>query len=303
MTRDDEEVDGHNAYGDDPEAVTLSAYFEAAECCFARQRSVKLPLSSKLLDHLCGLYASSSRSDIIGMLQSARCCEFDDGQLTVIGTAADELVDVLDDVVVDCPTDILYAITDFVGDALVWMRSAGMNAVKWSVVPNAVERSHLDVHCAVNGGEADRVENGENESEIGSDSVGVTSSMAMDAVGGQQALDSDFTFYFSGYGLDELELDSAMVHSLDGQCPLIFVDLDWIFAAFLVLGVVPEDADGRAVAPLFESKIGVGAARKQLTVKAHGDGQWRRSVNARDRWKGIDISNVFHFVVDYYLRF
>ena len=162
----------------------------------------------------------------------------------MIGTAADELVDVLDDVVVDCPTDILYAITDFVGDALVWMRSAGMNAVKWSVVPNAVERSHLDVHCAVNGGEADRVENGENESEIGSDSVGVTSSMAMDAVGGQQALDSDFTFYFSGYGLDELELDSAMVHSLDGQCPLIFVDLDWIFAAFLVLGVVPEDADG-----------------------------------------------------------
>ena len=251
-------TDGDTEVDDDDDQradISLSAYFEAAECCSARQRSVKLEFSSKSMEHLCGLYTPSSRKAIVGMLRSARCGRFEHGQVTVIGTAANELVDVLEGVVVDCPMDIIYAITDFVGNALVWLRAPGMNAVKWSAAPKAVERRQRAVHCAVDEGDAlfssahsPKGPNGrwtsqhrgaaEEEDQSESESVGVTSSLS--AFGGHFGF-SDDTFYFSGYGLDEM--DEAMVYSVDDQNPLIFVDLDWILAAFLTLGVVPEDTE------------------------------------------------------------
>ena len=217
------------------EDLSLSAYFDSAECCLVRQQPVKLPFSSKLVDHVCGLYATSSREVIIGMLQSARCCPFEDGQVTIIGTAADELVDVLENVISDCSMDIIHEIADFVGDALVWLRTLGMNAVKWSVIPNAVECSRLSTHCAVKKEATEREESGQKEND--------SDTSYLDAFDGHFGDSSNFTFYYSGYGLDELELDEATMNSLDGPSGLVFMDLDWILAAFLMLGVLPKDTD------------------------------------------------------------
>ena len=238
---------------------SLSSYFAAIECDFHCQHTLKMQFPLKFKDHLCALYAPSTRQHVVGMLHSARYGHFDDGQVAVIGTGGDELVRVLEGVFTDCPMDVIYTISDLVGHALVWLRAPGLNLVKWSAASMFATEQPLRTEDGVNVHSMHSLkgQNGRWQfnyqgvgGEEGMDAV-VPLTVTLSVFGGGCGF-SDDEFYFSGYGHGEM--DEAMVDLLDGLSldPPPYVDLDWCFAAFLLLGVVPEE---------------------------EGDGRWRRYLN------------------------
>merc|ERR550525_1149007 len=153
----------------------------------------------------------SSKHHLIGMLRSARYGHSVDGQMAMIGTGGPELELVLETVCPYIPRDILSVIADLVGHALVWLRAPGLNLLKWSA--KSLAKRQRD---------------------------GEQAEMASLSVFGGGCGFSDNEFYFSGYG-DEAAED--LVFGLDALSRAGYVDLDWCFAAFLVLGLVPEESE------------------------------------------------------------
>jgi len=215
---------------------SLSSYFAAMVRGFEGQRAMELRLPSKLVDRLTALYATDNeRDDVISMLHSVRYVHYNNAQVAIFGTAGDELLGALIGGQKDWPPDAISKISEFVGHALVWLREPGLNVLKWS----ASSGQRLKHSLCVSSGRR-RVEFDEEP----------TVRMKVPfTVGGVDGFGGDVSF-FNGYASEE------MVDWFDTLCPLSFeyFDLDWCFAAFLVLDVVPSSA-------------------------ADEDGHWRRSLD------------------------
>eukprot|EP01083_Nonionella_stella_P234875 826441_1 len=160
--------------------ISLSASFKRIECSLYdhHKEIMRLEYPKKFIYNITSLYESSTEIEnhIHGLLNSARYWTCIEGQSVVIGSYLDELIHIFRNVLTEYPLDIIYMISELVGNAIIWLRRPGLNIFKWSV-------------------------------------------------------QSDF--FFSGY----LDIDSDYLDRC--QCSQ-YVDLDWYFVVFLLLGLIPK---------------------------------------------------------------
>jgi len=186
---------------------TLSSSFDAIECeyhCSSCTRTRGLRLPSPLLAHLTSLYECSARNDVSGLLQSARFWHNDDyGQCVVIGAYLNEIVDSFQTTLSEVPTDCILIVSEYVGDAILWLRQPGVNVFKWSATT----------------------------------SIGIRKSSVETGLHKRNnQLVCDDQFYFSGYTGDYRIQDMLLLHdATTGE----YLDLDWCFVVFLSLGLIP----------------------------------------------------------------
>lgn len=164
---------------------SLSSYFATMERDIEGQQVMQQRLPSKLVQHLTALYAEpTERSNVGSMLRGVRYKHYNNAQVAVIGTAADELQETLIPVLDNWPSEVISIITEFVGHSLVLLRGPGLNILR------------------------------------------------------STAASCDDESFFDDYGNEKI------VDWVDTLCPpsIVDVDLDWCFAIFLMLGVMPSVA-------------------------------------------------------------
>ena len=181
--------------------ISLSTCFEAIEYDIINDESenVYLEFPSQFLHSFASLYSPSDdiQSHIDALLKSVRYWNVSrtdihsgiEGQAVIIGSHLNELICTLHahTLLSECPIDIIYIISELVGNAIVWLRKPGLNILKWS----PKERK---------------------------------------------------TFYFSGYIDCQseycLKLKEILLNDTNDYTQ--YLDLDWCFVVFLLLGLIPN---------------------------------------------------------------
>lgn len=214
---------------DDNEDISISTHFESIEYdyFFSKNLSKKtyLKFPSTFICHIQSLYESSSisteQNDINGLLNSARSWNNNHyGQVVVIGTYLDELIKIFkentDNIL---PMDIIYTISEFTGSAIIWLRKPGLNIFKWSVNTKIKYQYNYNLNKQYN-----------KKRNLRKWKFKIKNNK----------LKKD-EFYFSGYiGNDLMMKELLLLNDANNNKYNQYLDLDWCFVAFLLLGLIPK---------------------------------------------------------------
>eukprot|EP00484_Ammonia_sp_Unknown_P023913 CAMPEP_0197036750 /NCGR_PEP_ID=MMETSP1384-20130603/14160_1 /TAXON_ID=29189 /ORGANISM="Ammonia sp." /LENGTH=450 /DNA_ID=CAMNT_0042466957 /DNA_START=27 /DNA_END=1376 /DNA_ORIENTATION=+ len=243
---EDEEDDDDGELDDGEQEETLSSRFDAIEYdyYYSSVSTQHLDFPQKFVSHIVSLYESSTCNDINGLLNSARVWHHDLGQIVVIGSYLDELITIFQDVISDCPMDIIYCISELVGNAIIWLRKPGINIFRWS----ATSTVNITKHNVQNLNPYKLFKERQKNTNIRKWKFRYSHKTTSSHGDGDQEeeekqddVDDDKKneFYFSGYignnTMKELLMLSENINNHQ------YLDLDWCFVVFLLLGLIPKN--------------------------------------------------------------
>ena len=226
---------------EDEDDISISTCFDSIEYDFyssknsSKKRHLEFP--STFIYHITSLYESSSseQNDINGLLNSARSWNNEYGQVVVIGTYLDELIKIFKENTDNIPTDLIYTISEFTGNAIVWLRrtNPGLNIFKWSVNTKIDKNRNYEHH--------DKYEHDDQHYHLYQDKLKRKRNLRKWKFKINNALKQDEfkEFFFSGYIGNDTMKELLLLNSGNNRYNQ-YLDLDWCFVAFLLLGLVPK---------------------------------------------------------------